>query len=441
MAAPSGKLKEPTISGVLPVQIITMLVSVSAMFVDSIIIGLFYEDEALAAYGLTSPVTLFITALGGMIGYGVQILAGESAGAGDSKKLNKIFSTSLTAGVIGSIIVVLAILLFPEKTAVLLGAKTDFVIKLTAEYLKGIVFCFPLIVCVLIIPGFLQMANGRIYMVTGTLILIVLDVIFDLLNVYVFEGGMLGMALASVASYVIGFLYIVFFYFRKGIYKFSLKDFSSKILKSCLFYGLLYLTYKMCVVLMSLAVNRILADKGGLVLVAANSIITSVNLVIGSFPSGFGSTTTMLCSYYTGKNDTSTRSAFIKKILLVSIIVNIFVALIIMIFAPTIVSLFDPESEEIKTYAELGLRLFTASVIFNTFNYIIKNASQSMKKMKPAYIICLLNDFIMPFIAALILANVFEIKYIWLCYLLGQGVTMILLLVFTVFNKRSHLYN
>ena len=146
MAAPSGKLKEPTISGVLPVQIITMLVSVSAMFVDSIIIGLFYEDEALAAYGLTSPVTLFITALGGMIGYGVQILAGESAGAGDSKKLNKIFSTSLTAGVIGSIIVVLAILLFPERTAILLGAKTDLVIKLTAEYLKGIFFCFPLIV-------------------------------------------------------------------------------------------------------------------------------------------------------------------------------------------------------------------------------------------------------------------------------------------------------
>ena len=74
MAAPSGKLKEPTISGVLPVQIITMLVSVSAMFVDSIIIGLFYEDEALAAYGLTSPVTLFITAAKSLIKYSLHHL-------------------------------------------------------------------------------------------------------------------------------------------------------------------------------------------------------------------------------------------------------------------------------------------------------------------------------------------------------------------------------
>lgn len=441
MATPGGKLKEPTISGVLPVQIITMLVSVSAMFVDSIIIGIFYEDEALAAYGLTSPVTLFITAFGGMIGYGVQILAGESAGAGDSNKLNKVFSTSLITGVIGSIVIVLVILIFPEKTAILLGAKTEPVIKLTAEYLKGIVFCFPLIICVLIIPGFLQMANGRIYMVTGTLILIVLDVVFDLLNVYVFEGGMFGMALASVASYVLGFLYIVLFYFRKGIYRLSLKDFSWKILRSCLFYGLLYLTYKMCVVLMSLALNLILSEKGGLVLVAANSIITSVNLVIGSFPSGFGSTTTMLCSYYTGKNDIALRTAFIKKILLVSVVINSFVALTIMILAPSLVSLFDPESEEIRIYAELGLRLFTASVIFNTVNYIIKNASQSIKKMRPAYIICLLNDLLMPLIAAAMIMNVFEIKYIWLCYLLGQGLTMILLLTFTVFRRKSYLYN
>ena len=441
MAALTGKTKEPTISGVLPVQIITMLVSVSAMFVDSIIIGLFYEDEALAAYGLTSPVTLFITAFGGMIGYGVQILAGESAGAGDKNKLNKVFSTSIITGVIGSILIVSVILIFPEKTAVLLGAKTDPVIKLTAEYLKGIVFCFPFIICVLIIPGFLQMAGGRIYMVTGTLILIVLDVIFDLLNVYVFEGGMLGMALASVASYVIGVLYIILFYFRKGIYRLSIKDFSGKILKSCLFYGLLYLTYKMCVVLMSFALNRILSEKGGLVLVAANSIITSVNLVIGSFPSGFGSTTTMLCSYYTGKNDTSTRTAFIKKIMLVSVIVNTMVAMLIIVLAPWIVSLFDPESEEIRIYAELGLRLFTASVIFNTVNYIIKNASLSMKKMKPAYFICLLNDLIMPFIAAVVIMNIIEINYIWLCYLLGQGITMILLLILTVFRRNSYLYN
>ena len=89
MKASAKPIMEPTVSHVLPVQIITMLISVSAMFVDSIIIGMFLKDDALAAYGLTTPITLFITAFGGMIGNGVQVLASESAGAGDKKRLNK----------------------------------------------------------------------------------------------------------------------------------------------------------------------------------------------------------------------------------------------------------------------------------------------------------------------------------------------------------------
>ena len=437
MKASAKPIMEPTVSRVLPVQIITMLISVSAMFVDSIIIGMFLKDDALAAYGLTTPITLFITAFGGMIGNGVQVLASESAGAGDKKRLNKVFSTSLIAGATGALAICLGTIIFSEPLAKLLGAKSEPVISLTAEYLRGIALCFPLIVCVLIIPSFLQMANGRQHMVNGTLILIVLDIGFDLLNVYAFKGGMFGMALASTLSYVIGFTYIILAYFKSSPYKLLFKDFSFKILRSVMYFGLLYLTYKMCTVLMSLSLNRILSEKGGVVLVAANSIISSVNLCLGSFPSGIGSTTTMMCSYYIGKNDEQSRSCFIKKILVIGIIIEILLAVLIISIAPFLVDLFNPDSNEIRISTESGLRLFSLSIVFNVVNYIIKNASQSMKDMKLAYLICILNDLTLPFIASMVLSYTIDLRYIWLCYCIGQATTMLAVMILLLLRKRK----
>ena len=428
---------EPTISRVLPVQIVTMLISVSAMFVDSIIIGMFLKDDALAAYGLTTPITLFITAFGGMIGNGVQVLASESAGAGDKKRLNKVFSTSLIAGALGAFIICIGTIFFSEPLARLLGAKSEPVISLTAEYLRGIAFCFPLIVCVLIIPSFLQMANGRRHMVNGTLILIVLDIGFDLLNVYIFKGGMFGMALASTLSYVIGFAYIILAYFKSSPYKLLFSDFSFGILRSVMYFGLLYLTYKMCTVLMSLSLNRILSEKGGVVLVAANSIISSVNLCLGAFPSGIGSTTTMMCSFYIGKNDDHSRLHFVKNILMVGVIVEVLLAVVIIFAAPFLVNLFDPDSNEIRVSAETGLRLFSLSIAFNVVNYIVKNASQSMKDMKLAYLICLLNDFTLPFVMALILSSTVDLRFIWLCYCIGQATTMMIVMILLLIKKHK----
>ena len=120
----SKKLTEPTLGKVLPVQITTMLISVTAMFIDSLIIGKFLKDDALAAYGLTNPITLFITAFGGMISNGVQVLAGESAGAGDKERLDRIFSTSMIIGLAGSLIVLLGTFIFSRPLAVLLGANS-----------------------------------------------------------------------------------------------------------------------------------------------------------------------------------------------------------------------------------------------------------------------------------------------------------------------------
>ena len=417
------EIKEPSVNKVLTVQIVTMLISVIAMFIDSIIISLFLKGDALASYGFTNPVILLITAFGGMIGNGVQVLAGESSGKGDTQTLNRILSTALAGGVTGSALLMLVMLLFPESAAAFLGARSAAVTAMTADYLKGLCFAFPAIVIMLSVPVFMQLDGGRPQLLRGAILLIVLDVSFDLFNVIVLHGGMFGMAMATTLSYWITLAYNYLCFFRRSRYRVSFSAVSGAIMKDIFRFGMLYLTYKMCQVILSYAINRMLASFGGEMYVAANSIISSFNLVTGAVPSGFGSTTTMICSFYYGMGSKEKFRAFISHITKLSVRLDSAIAVISIAAAPLLVLLFRPDTAIVSDTAVFGLRLFSASIIFNTLNYIIKNSCQSVRNNRASYAICIMNDLALPLAAAIIIVQLLPVGWIWAAYTIGQFLT------------------
>ena len=95
-------------------------------------------------------------------------------------------------------------------------------------------------------------------------------------------------------------------------------------------------------------------------------------------------------------------------------------------FAPQISAVFDPGSDVVLQTAAMGLKIYSVSIIFNTINYIIKNSYQSVKKMGRAYVICILNDFALPMAAAVVIASVLPISWVWLCYTVGQGIVVLI---------------
>ena len=425
-------IKEPNVNKVLSVQILSMLISVIAMFVDSILISLFLKHDALAAYGFTNPVILLITAFGGMIGNGVQVLAGESSGSGDNAKLNRILSTAFAGGMTGSVLLMIMILVFPQQTAMFLGARSAAVITLTADYLKGLCFAFPFIVILLYATAFMQLGGGRKVLLKGAILLIVLDVTFDLINVLVLHGDMFGMAMATALSYLFAVLYDYYCFFRTSRYRISLKKVSMSIMRDIFRFGLLYLTYKMCQVILSYAINRMLSAIGGEMYVAANSIISSISLVTGAVPSGFGSTTTMLCSFYFGMGRKDKFRAFISKITALSVKVDAVVAIICIASASLMVMLFKPDTVLTGDITVFGLRIISLSIIFNTLNYIMKNSCQCVRNTKVSYAICIMNDLALPLISAVVITLILPVHWIWAAYTVGQFLTW--LIVWTRFG-------
>ena len=411
---------------VVTVQIVTMLIAVISMLIDGVMTGMFLGDDCLAAYGLTNPVNMLLVALGGLLASGVQVLGGRCAGKQDQEGLNKVLTTSVTAGLCGGLVFSVVIVLFIRPLCAALGAVKQPLADLTAQYLNGIVFCLPALVIGQVIPSFLQIKKCRRQIMIAALSQIAADVLLDYLNVTIFHGGLLGMALATVIScYIYVILLLVPTYTSAG-YQHSFHYFSFAILRQICRYGLLYLVYKVSVAAMSLFLNRTLSTYGSVDYLTANSIIFSVELIIGAFPSGFGSSTSMLIGISQEKYGETSARQMCRRIVRLSVIVNIAQIAVVLLLAEPLVMLFSPESESVAELGAWGLRLYALAVLPNTVNYVVRNYEQSMDHTRSAYLICLLNHILLPMAAGLILRAAAPLKFIWLCFAVGQGFCVLL---------------
>ena len=416
----------PQLGKVVTVQIVTMLIAVVSMLIDGMMTGIFLGDDCLAAYGLTNPVNMLLVALGGLLASGAQVMGGRFAGRNDEEGLNRVLTTSVTFGFAGGLTVSILISLFIGPLCVALGAAAEPMTSLTAQYLQGIVFCLPALVIGQVIPSFLQIRNCRRQIIIAAFAQIAADVLLDYLNVTVFHGGLWGMAMATVIScYLYVILLLTPTYMRAG-YRFSFRYFSFATLGHICRYGLLYLVYKVSVALMSLFLNRALSSHGGLAYLAANSIIFSIELIIGAFPSGFGSTTSMLIGVERGQRGEQAATQLCLRIVKLSVIVNIIQTVLVLLLAEPLVTMFSPKTAEVAQLGAWGLRLYVLSVLPNTVNYIVRNYEQSMDHTASAYLICLMNHIVLPVAAGLLLVAVAPIRYIWLCFVIGQGLCLII---------------
>ena len=71
-----------------------------------------------------------------------------------------------------------------------------------------------------------------------------------------------------------------------------------------------------------------------------------------------------------------------------------------------------------------GLKLYALSVLPNTVNYIVRNYEQNIDHTASAYLICLMNHIVLPVAAGLLLTVAAPVRYIWLCFVIGQGLCL-----------------
>ena len=267
--------------------------------VDSIVVGKYVGDNALAAVGSSSPILSLLLALFVGISTGAGIIISQRFGAGDRKGLSRAIGNCISLAAIASLIILVVGLLISRPMLELLDTPAS-IIDWCANYLNIFFIGASGFIFYNILSGVLRgmgdSASALVFLIVSTILNIGLDIWF----VAGFGMGVPGVSLATVLAQGIS---AVLCYFKlmgmRDVFDLNLeqlklrKDTALKIIKIGLPSGITQAIFSVAMLVVQTLTNSL-----GEMVIAANVIIMRVDGFAMMPNMTFGQT----MSVYTGQN-------------------------------------------------------------------------------------------------------------------------------------------
>lgn len=205
LTAPIGRL---FLSNALPMAVVMSMGGILNV-VDGILVGHFIGPEALAAVGLAFPVTMVLSALATLVGGGMSSLLARHLGAGDRTAAGQVFAGAHgLALVIATGLVALWLVCGPMLMAGL-AAGNEGVAALAGEYLAIMVLGAPLQLALSLQADALRNEGGAGLIAALSVLVNLCNIAANWLGIVVFDLGIAGSALGTVAAQALGLALLV----------------------------------------------------------------------------------------------------------------------------------------------------------------------------------------------------------------------------------------
>ena len=410
-----------TFKGIFIVQVMSMLVGIAGCVIDGMIIGRFLGEEAMAAFGFASSVTLIPAIAATILGTGASVVCSRSLGKGSLEKTRADFSACFSATVVICVLLAVLIVSFAGPAARLLGARDDLSL-MAADYIRGYGLACPGIILVALLMPLMQMDGEMKRLLAAVVTMTVGDVAADLMNVLVFHGGMLGMALATAFSYALALAILLPHLWKRGAIfsrpAFALeRDTTANMIAA----GFPTATNQLGRLFLTFLLNRYLLSLGGSIAVAAHAVIMSAANLCMVPGSALGASTQMITGALYGEEDRRQLTGLMRTAMRCNLLANGGGTILFLALAAPIAGLFYRGNPDGLRLAVVGFRFFALSMGFYGLNSILRSFLQSAGKAGATYAITFLDGFLGPLAAAFLLGSLFGIPPVWLCYEIGRA--------------------
>ena len=418
--------------------IIAAVAAMFGMLIDGIIIGKFLGTESMAAYGIVSPLFSIMTAISGILAAGSQVFCAKYLGAGEVKRAREVFSVCMVATTVIAAVVIAGVVVFCRPICVAMGAKGDAaaLLPLAADYLYGIAAGIFPVLLLFIFNSLMRLDGDPNRVIWAVVVMTVFDIAGDLLNVFVFRGGMLGMGISTAISYYAA-LFVLLLHFRKPdiIFKFNMKDISMKDLLGILQTGAPTASGSICAMIRNTILNLIMVYVAGSTAVAALSVRNTLNTLFGSILLGVAQTTTMIAGMVYGEEDRTSARELMKVSLQYALGIGLILAVFVFIASPWTVSLFAGSSEngaEMTALAVQAMKIYAFGLPLYGINMVFVNYLQGINRGFLANIVTILDNLIFVVFIALALMNPLKENAVWVSYPVGEVLVLFAIFMITL---------
>ncbi len=353
--------------------------------VDTIIIGQYIGKEALAAAGASFPVIFVLISLVIGITIGTNIIIAQYYGAKDIKNVKKAIDTAFIFLFFASLVLTVLGLAFSEYIFKLIALPAH-LIPLAMEYFNvfaaGLVFMFMFNATSAVLRGLGDSKTPLYFLIISS----ILNIIFDLVFVLVFNWGVSGVAFATVLAQAISFFMAILYLNRTHkVIRFRLLGltFDRDIFKKSIRIGIPSGLQHTFVALGMMALISIV-NTFGTATIAAYSIAVRID----SFAALPAMNFSQALSTFVGQNIGAGKTDRIKKgliyTLLMTSVISIIVTFVAYFFGRELMGVFTTDEEVInigRTYLIIVSSFYLVFSAMFVTNGVLRGAGDTLASM------------------------------------------------------------
>ena len=350
--------------------------------VDTIIVGQYLGEEALAAVGTTGCLMFLVLGFANGIAQGFGVMIAQAFGAGNHKQLRHFVALIVVLTILVSLILSLPTTIFSKNLLMLLNVP-DNILAMADSYIKVIFAGLILTMAYNVEAGILRGVGDSKTPLYFLLLASVLNIILDFVLIVFAKMGTAGAAYATVIGQgVSAVLCFIYMYVKFPLLRLSREDFyydwdnSKKLLSLGIPMAINYSITAIGTMILQAAINVF----GSSVVASYTAASKIINLTTQTMPS-LGTTSATYCGQNLGAGKYDRIYKGMRCGFILCAIVGVFGAVISLIAEPWMISMFIPNpTAEAMGYAHTYLVRACTCMIPLAWIFVYRSAMQGLNQ-------------------------------------------------------------
>ena len=409
--------------------------------VDGFFISNFVGKTPFAAINLIYPFLMILGVFGFIFGTGGSALIGRLLGEGEREKANSVFSFLVYTTVFVGITVALAGFLAMEPVARLLGADAA-MLPDCVLYGRLTLIGLPFVMLQFEFHSFFVTSEKPKLGFLATIAAGFTNMIFDFILVAVLRFGVVGAALATVASQIVGGIVPLVYFSRKNtsLLKLGKTVFDgSALLKTCT-NGASEFVSGVSMSLVSMLYNIQLMKYAGENGVAAYGVLMYVNFLFISIFIGYAVGTAPIVSYHLGARNRSELKNILERSVRILAVSALTMFLAGELLAKPIAMIFVGYDAGLTGLTVSGFRIFSFNFLFAAIPIYGSSFFTALNDGFVSATISFLRTVVFETAAVLLLPLLFGVDGIWFSLVAAEFVAGAVTLAFLASKRKKYGY-
>ncbi len=426
-------------------SIIMMIFTSVYGVVDGLFVSNFVGKTPFAAINLIWPFLQILGCGGFMLGTGGSALVSKTMGEGNRDKANRYFSLLILATVALGITITIPGMFLMEPVAILLGAD-EAMLPYCVTYGRIILAAQTAFMLQGVFQSFLVTAERPSLGLIVTVGAGVTNMVLDYLFIAVFDWGLVGAALATITSQMVGGLVpLVYFLLpNKSPLRFKLPRLgagtSARVIGKASANGSSELMTNISMSVVSMLYNYQLMRLAGEDGIAAYGVMMYVSFVFVSVFIGYAIGSAPIVGFHYGAGNHGELKSLLRKSLLLTTAAGISMVVLAFTLATPLSSIFVGYDEGLFELTRRGFMLYSISFLLAGFSIFGSSFFTALGNGGVSACISFLRTLVFQVAAVLILPIFFDIDGVWLAISAAELLALTVTAAFLFGMRKKYKY-